>query len=129
MALKRPERPASIEIPDDALLSQYGRVVPGQPVFRSRPRWDHESDLSLILGKLAVEEVTALVTGRIANHSDRVRYVKAGDLRKRGFLVGSTPTRRIPLHVSVTVPAGAVPWDHRTEAQFEACCRDQGGAE
>lgn len=127
MALRRPERPGKAHVPDAAPLSQYGRSAQNRRSFRSAPR--HESgevDISLVLGRLSVVEITAFVAARHADAGDAVRYTTAGALRARGFVVQSTPTRRIPGHVSVTAPGGQIPWDDRTSALFEECFKEGG---
>lgn len=100
-------RPERLVIPDQAWLTQYGkRWSPEVSDFRCRPRTGLETDISVLTGLLAPEEATKLVTGRSATRSDALRFARAGELKAAEFFVASTPTKRIPNHASVTVPAG-----------------------
>ncbi len=127
MALPRPRRHAQKSVPDDAVLSQYGRpdVESGQ-TFRCAPRPERETDLSLTLGRLTVEEITQLIVGRPARPFDRVRYTTAGQLRALGLVVTSTPTSRNPNHVSVTMQDKQVPWDYGTQEAVDGCFEEEG---
>lgn len=86
-------------IDDEEWLTQYG--TQGQP-FRNEPRWSQENEVSLLLGRLSVERAAELVTRRrLFPDHDRTRYTTAGSLRRQGFRVTHTPTKRNSAHVSV----------------------------
>jgi hypothetical protein len=115
----RPSAPDSREVPDDAVLTQYGRRTTGQPTFRSAPRFPAESELSMLWGEMPPLMAALAVRGRIGDDNDRARACRAGGLRAAGFIVTNTPTKRNPDHISVSVPGGAVKWDDGSVKLFE----------
>ncbi len=119
------------QIGDAEVLTQYGRDYSnGDQVFRSRPRYPREVELSMIRGRIGVEKATAYVRrGAPAGPSDRVRYTTAGVLRAAGFRVQHTPTARNPDHVSISVPLGHVEWDTEQELAFIGVFDETGGGE
>lgn len=73
-----------MELQDHEILSQYGNALspPGEP-FRCRPRhWKPELDVSLIRGRLTVDEVAVLINPRRpvkrAFEDEGVRYTTGG---------------------------------------------------
>jgi hypothetical protein len=112
--------------------------TPGQPVFRAAPRIDREVELSLLLGRLSVEQAAQYVLLRGAPQKElsaaqlevsHVRYCTAGDLRGVGLAVVHTLSRvKSPIeHVSVVWPDQApmerqtVPWPPAVSDSFERC--------
>lgn len=104
--------------------------------FRSRPRYDRERAISLILGKMSVADAYDQVvirkssreTASLIPPGTRVRYVTAGVLRENGFTVVHAPGRfKSNPHVSVCVTAGdwrskqRIPWSPDTMECFESC--------
>ncbi|WP_445160956.1 hypothetical protein ACTXG5_22875 [Mycobacterium sp. Dal123C01] len=60
-----------------------------------------EMDVSMLLGRLDVEQTARFVTKRPPKPSAAVRYFNSDDLYLNGYLVTLTPSERIPTHVSV----------------------------
>lgn len=100
------------DVGDLEALAQFGSRKGG---FRNHPRAT-ESDVSVLVGRLTVEEATVFVRGRPPDPGDGVRYARAGALRKAGFSVTHTPSRSIPVHASVEFPGV---WDHGVESRFD----------
>jgi hypothetical protein len=118
-------------IPDGAVLTQYGSAaVPDGQVFRSKPRHPREFELSMLLGDVGLDAAVKYVRKRAVEPNDRIRTTTAGKLRELGFRVIHTPSVRIPIHVSVTVPTGHVEWDDAQEFAFSSAFppMDEGGA-
>jgi hypothetical protein len=122
-----------IELGADEVLTQYGnRTYPrGQP-FRNRPRPGKETAISLIRGRLSVDEVFRVVNRGTdkAYDDDGARYTTVGELRAAGFRVGATPSRLIPGHVSVTLDDETA-WTDDVCVTFSACFTEpawKGGA-
>jgi hypothetical protein len=115
----RPATRTPRDVPDDAVLTQYGRQVAGQETFRSSPRFPNEHDLSLLWGEMPPGMASLAVRGRRGDASDRVRTCTAGALRAAGFVVQNTPSLRNPDHISVTVPGGHLKWDDGQAKAFE----------
>lgn len=108
----------------DEWLTQYGNRAypPGQP-FRNRPREGKETRISLVRGRLSVDDVARKVNRHRtegAMPGDGVRYVKAGVLHDAGFQAEASPSRLIPDHVSVGL-AGEGDWTEDVSAGFDEC--------
>lgn len=97
------------DILDDEALTQCGRVIEGGFSFNDRPRMFRdlpETALSLVRGELPASTAVARAFGRAYEaDSDACRHTSAGTLRREGFRVEHTPSKRNPDHVSVY-------WDH-----------------
>lgn len=103
--------------------------------FLNAPRIDTEREVSLLRGKLTVEEATRYRfrrggTAAIQAAVDRagVRHTTAGRLRQAGFAVVRTPGRMVSgPHVSVVWPADDplrrqdVPWPDSIATRFAEC--------
>lgn len=102
---------------DDAVLTQY--VINGEQP-RVRPRPVDRDGLSLIEGRLSLIEAARFVRIKVKYpyEGDSVRYVTTGALRAAGFVVMATPSRRNPIHVSVTCVAE---WDEDVCKAFNLC--------
>jgi len=112
----------TIEVPDDAQLTQYGEAIGGSPGFRNRLRAEvGETEVSLMLGRVDPLAAAMLVTHTPSAFAV-VRHCTAGGLRSRGFVVRHTPSPTNGLHVSVSAPtAGPAPavWDDRLADLFD----------
>lgn len=99
-----PKRPQPIELRAQQVLTQYAARVPiGDQMrveFRLAPR-RHERDVSVLAGRLTPREAAMFVRQEFMEWRDVVRYATVGCLRDAGFRVRSTPSRAIPVHVSV----------------------------
>lgn len=84
-----------------------------------------ESELSLISGRLTVEEACGFVRrGKPCDHSrDQVRHTQAGTLRRAGFVVRQTG--KDPRHISVSLEGD---WDEKVVVLFDGAFT-QGGLE
>jgi hypothetical protein len=108
---------------DGCALTQYGQLI-SVPPFRQSPRFDSgETDISLLEGRLEPSEAAALVLRRAAPPYATVRYTTVGRLRLEGFIVTRTPTRRVPNHISVTVPSLVEAWHYLEVRRFERAFR------
>jgi hypothetical protein len=91
------------EVSDDEPLTQYG-YEGDDPPFRNATR-SYETDVSLIRGPLSARDAAILIRRQGERYQvtdrDRVRHTTAGRLCSAGFVVGATPSRRIPGHVFV----------------------------
>lgn len=96
-------------------LTQYGHLRTG---FRQSPRWDREKAVSVIAGRLEVEQATLLVTGRRARRGDAVRYSTVGRLHGAGFVTRSDPQPLNPAHVLVEYPGE---WSEDIGEAFDRC--------
>jgi hypothetical protein len=123
----------SLDIPDDAPLTQYGEIRPSkEPQFRKKPREEiFETDVSLIWGRLTPSEASRRVT-HVVSPLAAARYTTAGALRAVGFAVRHTPGRSNPKHVSV-VPDTEHPepadWDDSMAESFDKCFTEPVGGE
>jgi hypothetical protein len=103
--------------------------------FLDAPRIETEREVSLLRGKLTVEEATRYRFRRggtaaiqaAAERSD-VRHTTGGQLRRAGFALVHTPGRMIDgAHVSVVWPADDplerqdIPWPDTVAARFASC--------
>ena len=100
---------------DDEALTQF--VFAHYPP-EERPRGP--AGLSLLRGALTANEEAGYVRRYVnsAYVGDSVRYTTAGRLRAAGFEVVARPSRRIPIHVSVSCDEG---WSDQTAVAFNAC--------
>jgi hypothetical protein len=118
----------TIEVPDDAQLTQYGEAIGGSPGFRNTLRAEAgETEVSLMLGRVDPLPAAMLVT-RTPNTFAVVRHCTAGGLRSRGFEVRHTPSPTNGFHVSVSVPAGGpspAVWDDRLADLFEEALAEE----
>lgn len=103
--------------------------------FLNAPRVETEREVSLLRGRLTVEEATRYrvrrggeVAIKAAVERSEVRHTTAGRLRQAGFAVVHTPGRRVNgPHVSVVWPADDplgrqdIPWPDGVEAGFADC--------
>ena len=60
-----------------------------------------EIDVSMLRGRLGINETARIVTKRPPKPSARVRYFSTDDLYLNGYFVTLTPSERISNHVSV----------------------------
>ena len=111
------------DVGDDEPLTQYGHEG-DDPPFRNATR-SYETDVSLIRGRLTPGEAASLVRRQGGRYQvtdrDKVRHTTAGRLRSAGFVVRSTPSRRIPGHVSVELPNPEDVWDNSARSRFDDC--------
>lgn len=110
---------------DDEFVTQLNNP---DGMFRTAPRVNGEVDLSVLRGRLTLQEAYTYVTTGEPLEDDlvgrAVRYTTAGALRNEGFEVIHTPTRKIKnsIHTSVVWPGmedgtPQVPWgDSQTQA-------------
>lgn len=120
VSLSTPRMIPSRDIADDEWVTQYGRGEDGGfGTFRNSPRYPRESEISMIWGRIGVDEAAMIVTGRARSPLCRVRQCLAGDLRRRGFKVVHTPTPRNPMHVSVYLPGTDGQWDNDEADRFD----------
>jgi hypothetical protein len=97
-------------------VTQYGNVREGG--FRKAPRQGVERAVSVIRGRLSIEEATWLVRRRWARSGDAVRYGKVGTLQGAGFSLSSEPVPLNPEHCLVDYPDV---WDERVASQSDRC--------
>jgi hypothetical protein len=117
--------------PPDACLQDEEQVTQlsdaGGATFRDAPRAHLERGLSVIRGKIEVEEAEMLVRVRPTSTDNRVRYASVGVIRAAGFAVVHTPSRTNPTHVSVVWPGDdwrtqqVIPWSPEVMLKFAAC--------
>jgi hypothetical protein len=132
-------------IPNDMTLTQQTFRV---PTFRDAPERPGERDVSLLTGRLTIEDASHYVNPRSSKEARAlrragVRYTTAGELREQGFAVLHTPGRvtggppktvreapacREPkTHVSVVWPNAAplqrqdIPWTDDVVQRFVGC--------
>jgi len=125
-------------ISDERVLTQFSRKA---NKYLSEPRYDREREVSLLTGKLTIEQAARYVLSSVfARDIQRasVRYTTAGDLRKAGFAVLHTPGRISAgcdgdlTHVSVIWPAGDpvqrqdIPWGPEVTDSFARCFNGYG---
>jgi hypothetical protein len=120
-------------IPDDRVLTHQTFEA---GVYLEEPRYEMERDISLLTGRLTVEQASRFRRAVISDRdmaSAEVRYTTAGRLRSEGFAVVHTP-RRVTNgcladieHVSVIWPADDplnrqdVPWPAEVSQRFSRC--------
>jgi|SwirhisoilCB1_FD_contig_31_5709438_length_898_multi_11_in_0_out_0_1 hypothetical protein len=112
------------ELTDDLVLTQYGSRVypPGEP-FRRRPREGKETEISLLAGRIELDEAARMVNRRRregAHPGDGVRYTTVGRLLAAGFSPTLTPSKLLPNHVSVAL-GGEENWTETVCARFDGC--------
>lgn len=73
--------------------------------------------MSLLSGRLTVEQAKASISGALIRTSDGVRYTSVGTLRSAGFVVVHTPTASNPRHVSVRANSD---WTASHQEAFDA---------
>jgi hypothetical protein len=125
-----PDR-TSQELSDDLRLTQYGEQPPVGEGFRDRLRESiGETEISMILGEVDASAAAMLVTGYLAVAAMR-RVTTVGRLRRAGFRVVHSPTKRNRLHISVYPPIMTtgehVEWDDELANQFNACFTGEEG--
>jgi hypothetical protein len=99
-------------------LTQYGRSYQRKgDDFDSRPE-DEQQGLSLIRGKVSIEQASQLVRERGLQPGDAVRHTTVGCLKDAGFEVRHSPLRGFRDHCSVKWPNL---WDDEVERRFEEC--------
>lgn len=97
-------------------VTQYGNVREGG--FRKAPRSGVEEAVSVIRGRLSVEEATRLVRRRGARPGDGVRYARVGDLQAARFSVRRDPVPLNPEHCLVDYPDE---WNEQVASRFDGC--------
>jgi hypothetical protein len=97
-------------------VTQYGNVREGG--FRKTPREGVERAVSVIRGRLSVDEATRLVRRRGTRPGDAVRYGRVGSLRGAGFAVLRDPVLLNPEHCLVEYPDE---WDEHVASAFDGC--------
>lgn len=110
-------------IQDHEVLTQFG-IHPNDPVFRRAPRFPGEHDLSLLLGRYSAKDAGWRVLKRAPGKNARVRYVTAGALRARKFIVTHTPNLKNPDHVSVTVADSSNAWNNAQQDALDNAFND-----
>lgn len=101
---------------DDEWVTQL--IFDGSPPV-SKPRPQDTDGLSVLAGRLTVAEAARWVRrGRLPFPRDSVRHARIADLREAGFTVTSTPSRPIPIHVSITREAE---WGEDGPHRFDEC--------
>jgi hypothetical protein len=124
--------PSDVCVVDDEVLTHHAKIA-GE--FLNAPRLETEREVSLLRGKLTVEEATryryrrgSAAAMQAAVDKAGVRYTTAGQLRHAGFAVVHTPGRMINgPHVSVVWPADDplerqdIPWPDHVTARFADC--------
>lgn len=117
---------------DDQIITQLNDQ---DGSFRPQPRLPKESDMSVLLGEVDVETAFRNVVGRDPFEGELdgrlVRSAKVGDIRRVGFAVVHTPSRRVKnsLHSSIVWPADAasppeVPWIEEMINALDLCFSD-----
>ena len=118
-------------VPDGAVLTQYGvRRAP----FRNQPRIGRELGLSVLRGRISLEDAVRYVLKESPTEHDlrraRIRRTTVGELRLAGFAVVHTPGRvrgKDAIHCTVAWPetdpidASQVPWPAMASERFDAC--------
>lgn len=108
-------------VPNDQVLTQYGTSRKG---FHNQPRWERETQLSVIMGRLTPREAGDFVRrhgAQLPFAGDRARYTTAGRLRANGFTVDQTGND--PRHVSVGYP---LLWNAEVCKAFDAAFEADG---
>lgn len=114
------------DLTDDQELTEYGSKRNPRPpdgAFKCRPVSGGDDDVSMILGRVAIEEAKRLVSMPVVVAGDGVRYTIVGALRKAGFVVEHTPNQGNAKHVSVRT-AGEV-WGDDHAARFAQCFTEE----
>ena len=120
----RLRRPRVIE--GDEWLTQYGNrrnPIGGRPFKNRPPEPERINALSLIRGRLTVEEATPLVRTSRSRPSpgSGVRYTTAARLKQEGFVARHTGNRNNPHHVSVTCLDETHVWTDDDGKRFDSC--------
>jgi hypothetical protein len=103
--------------------------------YVNAPRVTTERELSLLRGRLTVQEATSYRVRRggpkaleAAVRRSDVRYTTAGQLREAGFAVVHTPGRTVGgAHISVVWPSDDplvrqdIPWPDEVAGRFDSC--------
>jgi hypothetical protein len=118
------------EVPASTWLTQLGHVKTRRSLnwarfdcsFRCCPGPNDEGYLSLLEGRLTVEETVPLIArGDSVGGADCVRHAEAGTLTKAGFRVIWAPLPKLPGHVAVYFDR---PWDEDISEKFDECFTD-----
>lgn len=99
-------------LPPETVLTQLGRrKANGSIEFREIPAWRKrhggwiEIDVSMLEGRLSIEEAVRFIRRRPVTDRERrqdcVRYFRCGDLAAANYFVLRTPTSSIDIHISV----------------------------
>lgn len=106
---------------DDEWVTQFV-FYDASPQNWPRPR--DKDGLSVLRGQLDVDEAAYYVRLQVHEpyEGDSVRHTTVGNLRAAGFEVLLTPSRRIPIHVSVSREAE---WVENDRHRFDECFSDQ----
>jgi hypothetical protein len=117
------------DLPGESMVTQLGKTEIGRRgavwfgrtfSFRSglRPT-RNELDMSVLDGRISVAEVVSLICiGDDGGLADAVRYALVSDLKTKGFTVKHSPSKTIPIHVSVTYSGE---WDADIQLKFDLC--------
>lgn len=108
------------ELDDEVWITQFVFAdADADPVNVPRPARDHDG-LSVIQGVLDTPGAAKYVRFQvhIPYEGDGVRHAQVSNLRAAGFVVKRTPTRRNPIHVSVSTEAE---WDAECGQRFDQC--------
>jgi hypothetical protein len=115
---------------DEEVLTQYGLI---RAPFRNQPRIALELGLSVLRGRISLEDATRYVIQAKPAERDlmkaRIRRTRAGVLREAGFAVVHTPGRRVRASVHCTVAwpdsdplrTPQVPWPSEISERFGSC--------
>jgi hypothetical protein len=114
------EQQAASQVADDEDVTQYGRAGKrfDDAAFRDRPRIVDAGGVSVLRGRQSIATTVRLVRKAPPQPGDSVRHASVGVLRAAGFAVSATPSRRNPLHVTVSCP---LPCDDETARTFDVC--------
>jgi hypothetical protein len=110
----------------DDWLTQLGYTTQLGPKFPNRPK-QGQTDVSLWLGQLSVDQMVELVggPGRRLKKRDDVRYFKVGYLQDAGFILeADNDLVNGEQHVGATAPGE---WTDDHAARFEACVEKGAG--
>lgn len=121
-----PDDTAPDDLNGDQILTQYGMTMPdGTAPFHNEPREGKENELSLLEGQLKAEEAARYVLGNrralFKPERHKARYTTVSELQTSGFTVTRSPSKKIPIHVSVGCDAE---WDEATRIVFDSCFVD-----
>jgi len=87
---------------------------------RNAPRPRDQDGLSLLRGRLSTNQAARYVRRKSPSpfDGDSVRHTTVGQMRRAGFVIKATPSRSIPIHVSVSTEAE---WEEITMENFASC--------